>query len=53
MYRKTVLQFQVSDYDKTPSEFVVPETVSAQDKQWICKKRGRLPIQVKANSSLL
>ena len=56
MYRKTILQFQVSNYDKAPSEFVVPKTVSAQDKQWICKtchstlKQGRLPAQAKANN---
>ena len=56
MYPKTVQQFQVSKYDKAPSEFVVPESVSAQDKQWICKtchsalKWGRLPAQAKANN---
>ena len=55
MYRKTVQQFQMSNYDKAPSDFVVPDSVSARDKQWICKtchstlKRGRLPAQAKAN----
>ena len=55
MYRKTVQQFQVSNYDKAPSDFVVTDVVSAQNKQWICKtrhgglKRGRLPAQAKAN----
>ena len=51
MYHKTVLEFQMSRYDKAPSNFVVPESVSACDKQWICKtchnalKRGLLPAQ--------
>ena len=46
----------LSNYNKAPCEFVVPETVSVQDKQWICKtchsalKRGRLPAQAKANN---
>ena len=56
MYHKTVLEFQMSRYDKAPSNFVVPESVSACDKQWICKtchnalKRGLLPAQAKANN---
>ena len=56
MYRKTVQEFQVSKYDKASSEFVVPESVSAQHRQWICKtchsalKRGVLPAQAKANN---
>ena len=29
MYHKTVQQFQVSNYDKVPSDFVVPESISA------------------------
>ena len=37
MYCKTVQKFHVSKYDKAPSEFDVRESVSAQDKQWICK----------------
>ena len=55
MYRKTVQQFKEFNYDKAPSEFVVSKSVSAQDKQWICKtchsalKRGVLPAQAKAN----
>ena len=46
----------MSNYDKSPSEFVVAKSVSAQDKQWICKtchsalKWGRLPAQAKANN---
>ena len=31
MYRKTVQQFQMSNYDKAPSDFAVPDSVSAQD----------------------
>ena len=56
MYRKTVHEFQVSKYDKAPGKFVIPECISAQDKQWICKtchnalKRGLLPAQAKANN---
>ena len=56
MYRKTVQQFKEFNYDKAPSEFVVSKSVSAQDKQWICKtchsalKRGVLPAQAKANN---
>ena len=56
MYHKTVLEFQMSRYDKAPSNFVVPESVSACDKQWICMtchnalKRGLLPAQAKANN---
>jgi hypothetical protein len=56
MYHKTVQQFKVFNYDKAPSEFVIPESVSAHDKQWICKtchnalKRGVLPAQAKANN---
>ena len=53
---KTVQEFQVSKYDKAPSEFDVQESVSAQDKQWVSKtchnalKRGALPAQAKANN---
>ena len=56
MYHKTVLEFQMSRYDKAPSNFVVPESISACDKQWICKtchnalKHGLLPAQAKANN---
>ena len=58
MYRKTVQEFHVSKYDKAPSEFVIHESVRAQNlnKQWICKtchnalKWGALPAQAKANS---
>ena len=56
MSRKTVQEFQVSKYDKAPSEFDVRESVSAQEKQWICKtchnalKWGALPAQAKANN---
>ena len=56
MYRKTVQQFKEFNYNKAPSEFVMPKSVSAQDKQWICKtchsalKRGVLPAQAKANN---
>ena len=59
MYRKTVQEFQVSKYNKAPSEIVMPESVSAQDKQWICKtchnalNRGVLPVQAKANNLYL
>ena len=55
MYHKTVQEFQISKYDKAPKEFV-PVSVSAQDKQWICRtcqnisKRGVLPAQAKANN---
>ena len=48
MYHKTVVEFQMSRYDKAPSNFVVPESISPCDKQWICKtchnalKRGLL-----------
>ena len=55
LYRKTVQEFQVSKYDRIPSEFVVPESVRLQCKQWICTtchytlKRGVLPAQAKAN----
>ena len=55
MYRKTVQEFQISKYNKAPKEFV-PVSVSAQDKQWICRtchnalKRGVLPAQAKANN---
>ena len=37
MYHKTVLEFQVSKYDKTSSKFVIHESISAHDKQWILK----------------
>ena len=53
MYRKTVLGFQVSRYDKAPSNFVAPESISAHDKHWICKtchnalKWGLLPALAK------
>ena len=56
MYHKTVLEFQMSRYDKAPSNFVVSESISACDKQWICKtchnalKHGLLPAQAKANN---
>ena len=56
MYRKTVQEFRVSKYDRAPSEFVAPESVNVQDKQWICKtchnafKRGVLRAQAKANN---
>ena len=46
----------MSRYDKAPSNFVVPESISACDKQWICKtchnalKHGLLPAQAKANN---
>ena len=56
MYRKTVQQFKEFNYAKAPSEFIMPKSASAQDKQWICKtchsalKRGVLPAQAKANS---
>ena len=56
MYRKTVQQFKEFNYNKAPSEFVIPTSVSAQEKQWICKtchsvlKRGVLPAQAKANN---
>ena len=56
MYRKTVQQFKEFNYDKAPSEFIMPKSVSAQDKQWICKtchsalKRGVLLAQAKANN---
>ena len=58
MYHKTVQQFQVSNYDRAPSEFVVPQSVWLQCKQWIGKtchnalKRGVLPAQAKANVEL-
>ena len=56
MYRKTVQEFQVSKYDRAPSEFVVSESVRLQCKHWICKtchnalKGGVLPAQAKANN---
>ena len=56
MYRKTVQEFQVSKYDRAPSEFIVSESVRLQGKQWICKtchnalKRGILPAQAKSNN---
>ena len=56
MYRKTVLEFQMSRCNKAPSDFVVPESISAHDKHWICKtchnalKHGLLPAQAKANN---
>ena len=56
MYRKTVQEFKIIKYSKMPEEFVVPESVSAGDRQWICKtcdhalKRGKLPVQAKANN---
>ena len=56
MYHKTVQQFKEFNYNKAPSEFVMPKSVSAQDKEWICKtchralKRGVLPAQAKANN---
>ena len=57
MYRKTVQEFQKYKYDKAPSQFVVPESISIQlDKKWICKtchnalNRGLLPAQAKANN---
>ena len=37
MYRKTVQQFKGLNYDKAPSEFVMPKCTSTQDKQRICK----------------
>ena len=52
MYRARVSSIK---YDKAPSEFVVPESLGLQCKQWICKtchnalKRGVLPAQAKAN----
>ena len=56
MYRKTVQQFQPLNYDKAPSDFVVPDSVSAQDKRVDLQdmshgglKRGRLPAQAKGN----
>ena len=45
--------------NKAPSNFVVPESISARDKQWICKthhnalKQGLLPSLAKANNSHL
>ena len=56
MYHKRVQQLQEFNYDKAPSEFVMPECASTQDKQWICKpcrstlKWGVLPTQAKANN---
>ena len=56
MYHRTVQEFQVSKYDRAPSEFIVSESVMVQGKQWICKtchnalKHGVLPAQAKSNS---
>ena len=56
MYCKTVQEFQVSKYDRAPSEFVVSKSVRLQCKHCICKtchnalKRGVLPAQAKANN---
>ena len=55
IYCKIVLEFQVSRYDKASSNFMVSESVSTHDKQWICKtchhalKWRLLPTQVKAD----
>ena len=40
---------------KAPSNFVVPESITAHNKQWICRshiaiKRELLPAQAKANN---
>ena len=56
MYRKTVIEFNISKYPKAPEEFVsMSVRTSAKDKVWICKtcdyalRRGRMPAQSKAN----
>ena len=57
MYRKTVIQFHLSKYEKqTIDNFVVNSSIGLQDKKWICKtchntlKRNKLPAQAKANN---
>ena len=53
MYRKTVIEFKVTKYNKAPDDFTVPDSGI---KQWMCKtcdnplKRGKLPAQAKANN---
>ncbi len=56
MYRKTVLEFNISKYSKAPDEVLsTPARTSARDKVWICKtcdyalRRGKLPAQAKVN----
>ena len=65
MYRKTVVEFNRSKFSKLSENFIhavfPPELIytSAQQKVWICKtcnntvKRGRMPVQAKANSLVL
>ena len=54
MYRKTVIEFKLTKYNKAPTDFTAP--ASCGTKQWICKtcdhalKRGKLPGQAKANN---
>ena len=54
MYRKTVIEFKLTKYDKAPKDFTAPATCGT--KQWICRtcdhalKRGKLPAQAKANN---
>ena len=54
MYRKTVIEFKLTKYNKTPEDFSA--AASSGTKQWICKtcdhalKRGKLPAQAKANN---
>ena len=57
MYRKTVIQFQLSKYDKqTTSKFVETPSISLEDRLWVCKtchntlKHNKLPAQAKANN---
>ena len=50
---KTVQEYKVTNYGKLPEEFVMPESASVQDKQWICKtchNAFKLPAQAKANN---
>ena len=53
MYRKTVIEFKVTKYNKAPDDFTV---LDSGIKQWMCKtcdnalKRGKLPAQAKANN---
>ena len=56
MYRKTVLEFNISKYTKAPEEFATMSVcTSAKDKVWLCKtcdyalRRGRMPAQANAN----
>ena len=54
MYRKTVIEFKLTKYNKAPTDFTAP--ANSETKQWICRtcdhalKRGKLPAQAKANN---